>query len=121
MAYLLGELEQKVMDVLWSSENPVKVADVQNTLGDKYAYTTIMTVLKRLCEKELLDRKMEGNVYYYCALKCRSDFAGKKLGHLFSQIVNSYGDLAISKFVDALSQSPEDIKILKDYLKKSED
>ena len=65
---LLGGLEQKIMDVLWLSSVPLKPADVKEKIAGDSAYTTIMTVLKRMADKKLLSRKKISNVFVYAPL-----------------------------------------------------
>ena len=44
----LGELERRVMDVLWDSEiTPLTGREVADQLPDR-AYTTVLTILERL-------------------------------------------------------------------------
>ena len=52
----LGELEQAVMDHLWSSPEPQTVRQVHEPLSTHrdLAYTTVMTVLQRLAKKNLV-------------------------------------------------------------------
>jgi predicted transcriptional regulator len=95
---LLGGLEQKIMEVLWASSVPLKPAAVQAQMSEPYAYTTIMTVLKRMTDKKLVKRVLEGNVYTYVAAISKADFATSSLSDLFERIFHSYGDFARSAF-----------------------
>jgi len=56
------------MDVLWLSSVPLKPADVKAKIAGDSAYTTIMTVLKRMADKKLLSRKKISNVFVYAPL-----------------------------------------------------
>ncbi|MCA9385619.1 BlaI/MecI/CopY family transcriptional regulator [Candidatus Dojkabacteria bacterium] len=116
---LLGELEQRIMDIIWSHDNALKPAQVLDELDCGLAYTTIMTVMKRLVEKDVLKRYKCGNYYCYTAKKSKEDLAEKSLPFLFQDIVSSYGELAIAQFVDTLRNSPKDIELLKEYVEKS--
>jgi predicted transcriptional regulator len=67
-----GHLENIVLNALWSMEESDKihidVSDVQNTINSdsqKWAYTTIKTVLDRLVEKEEAIRIKIGKKYFY--------------------------------------------------------
>ena len=52
----LGELERKVMDVLWDSmHEPLTGREVADHLPDR-AYTTVLTILERLRRKRLVER-----------------------------------------------------------------
>ncbi len=116
MASILGDLEQKVINVLWNSEKPLKPSEVLEQLDGKYAYTTIMTVLSRMSAKGILKRKKVGKAYAYCSVKDKEQFAKNKLGNFYDEVLGNYGNLAISQFVDTVKDDPENIKALQEYL-----
>lgn len=116
---LLGKLEQKIMLVLWEAKTALKPGQVNEKLNHKYAYTTVMTVLKRLTIKKLLRRKRNGRAYLYSPLKNKELFAKNRLGGFFSEVINDFGNLAISQFVDSVKKNQENLKLLKEYLKKN--
>lgn len=60
----LGELEREVMDAAWR-QGEVSVRDVHVALGERLAYTTVMTTLGRLHRKGLLARAKDGRAYRY--------------------------------------------------------
>ncbi len=68
----LGPLEQEVMGCLWNEKN-VSVTEVHECIQKrrKIAYTTIMTIMTRLTEKDFLTRKMEGKAYLYSPKKSK--------------------------------------------------
>jgi predicted transcriptional regulator len=63
----LGELEERVMHVLWRRQNPSTVREVfeQVTTDRDLAYTTVMTVMDRLWRKGLLRRESRGRAFEY--------------------------------------------------------
>lgn len=113
---MLGELEQKIMDVIWSAKKPLKPAEVQKQLADELAYTTVMTVMKRLSDKRILKRKRAGKVFFYEPVKCKEEYASNNLNDHYNKILASFGDLAISHFVDTVEGNPQDLRLLKKYL-----
>lgn len=106
------------MDVLWQSSVPLKPAQVLEKLDHAYAYTTIMTVLKRMVDKKVLKRKLNGKVYYYCPVSCKQKFVESNLQNIYGDLVSSYGEVAISNFVDVLKNNKKDLEMLKAYLAK---
>ncbi|MFT4294937.1 MAG: BlaI/MecI/CopY family transcriptional regulator [Micropruina sp.] len=64
---VFGELEQAVMDVLWSSPTALSVRAVQAALAGEreLAYTTVMTVMDRLAKKGQLLRELDGRAWHY--------------------------------------------------------
>ncbi len=61
---IFGELELKVMNVLWEKKE-ASVFDVQNSIGKDVAYTTILTVLSRMFTKGMVDRSKVGKNYVF--------------------------------------------------------
>jgi predicted transcriptional regulator len=53
---VLGPLEAEIMAVIWKREKST-ILDVMSRLSRPYAYTTIVTTLKRLAAKGLLKRE----------------------------------------------------------------
>lgn len=67
MEKTLGPLEMQVLGLLGPGEE-LSVADFQKRLrseGHEYAYTTVMTVLKRLHDKGVVRRQKQGRQHVY--------------------------------------------------------
>ena len=60
----MGKLERETMDEVWRQKE-VNVRAVEIALGERVAYTTIMTTLDRLYKKGFLDRRKEGRAFFY--------------------------------------------------------
>ncbi|PIU69289.1 hypothetical protein COS81_00550 [candidate division WWE3 bacterium CG06_land_8_20_14_3_00_42_16] len=116
---LLGSLEQKIMNILWESETPLKPSEVLLRLENKVAYTTVMTVLSRLYDKGLLKRQKGGKAYVYTFQKSKQKFARSRLDKLYHQVLDNYGEFAISQFVDTLKKNENDLNALEEYLKNT--
>ncbi len=115
---MLGPLEQQVMEILWSSKEPLKPQEVKNNLKGDYAYTTVMTILKRLTDKNFACRQLAGKAFLYAPCHCQEEFVKTNLTGIYNGLVHSYGKLAISQFVDSLKSNQADINSLKAYLNK---
>ena len=64
----LGDLEQRIMAVLWEVPGQrLTGREVADALGE-YAYTTVATVLDRLVHKELVRRRMDGGKIHFSAV-----------------------------------------------------
>jgi len=113
---MLGVLQAKIMNIVWEAGRPIKPAEVLEKLGDDHAYTTVMTVLKRLYEKKILNRKLAGKVYLYSPVACREKFVEANLRGIFGDLVNSYGQAAIANFVNVVKNNQDDVDLLKKYL-----
>lgn len=59
-----GELECLIIQKV-KEKKKVSVVDVQSSFKEKVAYTTIMTVMNRLCEKKVLSREKKERHFLY--------------------------------------------------------
>ncbi len=98
-----GELENQVLEILWSHDGPMTPRDVHDALcvDRKLAYTTPMTILVRLWEKGLLVRERSGRAFAYRPVLSRDESAAARM----RQVLATAGDhsLALSRFVESLS------------------
>jgi predicted transcriptional regulator len=70
----LGELERRVMDVLWDSEAKALTGrEVADQLPDR-AYTTVLTILERLRRKSLVERTTNGRTHRFAAADTREAY-----------------------------------------------
>ena len=95
---MLGGLEQKIMETLWSSSVPLKPSEVLAKIDGGQAYTTIMTVLKRMTDKKIVKREMKNRVYLYQAAEDKCDFASGALDDLFTRLFSAYGEHTVTAF-----------------------
>jgi predicted transcriptional regulator len=64
----LGQLERRVMGILWESgDHEVSVREVSGSLPE-YAYTTVATILDRLVHKGLLTRRRDGRTIRFATV-----------------------------------------------------
>jgi predicted transcriptional regulator len=105
----LHELESEVMDEVWQrgeSEVSVRAAmDALNARAEKpRAYTTYMTILARLHTKGLLTRRREGKTDFYAAALSRADYEDRRAQAGVDELVERYGDVALSHFARQMAQ-----------------
>jgi predicted transcriptional regulator len=100
-----GPLESEVMDAVWAAGAAVSVREVVDALnegrGEPLAYTTVMTVMNRLADKQALARSPAGRSYVYEAT------APDPAGIAVKNVIRTYGDEAMAHFVDEARADPE--------------
>lgn len=63
--YRLGDLQLRIMRVLWKS-GPASVAEVKGRLGGgRLAYTTVATMLRKMEDRGLVRHRQEGRRFIY--------------------------------------------------------
>jgi len=99
-----GPLESDVMDAVWRAARPVAVREVVDDLNrsrsEPLAYTTVMTVMSRLADKDALGRRKVGRGYVYEAS------APDAAGIAVKDVLRAYGDVAVAHFVDEARADP---------------
>ena len=74
-----GELETDVLRALWKLDRPSSPSDVIESMSTDLAYTSIATILGRLCDKGLAKRKRSGRAFEYEAASSEADLTAKRL------------------------------------------
>ncbi len=118
----LGALEGQVMQVLWEHSG-LTVREVAGRLPGKRnrAYTTVMTVMNRLFEKGLLERRLTGRAYVYGAKVSQEDFAALVSRRLIRGLLNDFGDAAVAHFVGEMRDlGPGEFEKLKKLVSEEE-
>ncbi len=101
---LLGPLEWRVLEALWSRESAASVRDLRPAFSE-IAYTTLMTTLDRLHRKGVLTRIKQGRAFFYTPALSRVDFEAEQAAHVLrAALENGGATLAplLSCFVDAV-------------------
>ncbi len=109
----MGALEDEIMVYLWAIDAAATPADVHQAVAPELAYTTVMTVLTRLWQKDLLIRDRQGRAYSYRPVQSEADH---RAGRMQTTLVDADDRSAVlSSFVASLDA--KDAKTLKKLLK----
>jgi len=105
----LGELERKVMEVLWA--DPGASATVRQVAADLpgYAYTTVLTVLDRLQHKGLVTRTKDGRAFRYAAASSREEYTADLMREALGAATDR--DAVLVRFAETVS--PAEAAILR--------
>jgi predicted transcriptional regulator len=108
-----GGLEQEVLGALVAAGRPMTPAQVRDALGGSLAYTTVTTVLARLCEKGRLTREPAGRGFAYTAVADDAQVTAWQM----QRLLGARGDRArvLARFAGTLSA--EDERLLVDLLR----
>lgn len=104
---VLHELEAEIMDEVWRHDEPTTVKLVMDALNRKAkpprAYTTYMTVMRRLDDKGLLSRERSGRHDSYRPTLTREEYQERRAGAEVRGLVDQFGDVALAHFARSLS------------------
>ncbi len=111
---LLGPLEAELVRAAWEAGRPVSVRDILERVNggrsSPLAYTTVMTVMSRLADKDVMRRHKEGRGYIYepvvadpAALAVRS-------------VMRDFGEAAMAQFAEEAKSDPRVVRRLRRLL-----
>jgi predicted transcriptional regulator len=106
----LFDLEAEIMEVVWSQGwDGFTVTDVHEHLvaQREIAYTTVMTTLSRLYDKELLSREKDGRRYIYQARMTRSEFIEAMTREVLSSLPPVGQETAVALLVERVAEADE--------------
>jgi predicted transcriptional regulator len=105
-------LEGDVLAVLWAASEPLAPGDVLAALGADLAYTTVMTILVRLCDKGVIERTKVGRAYAYRPVVGETEVVAGRVGRLLAH--GNDRAAVLQGFIDSLQ--PEDEAMLRAML-----
>ena len=108
----LGDLERAVMDTLWESSTPQTVRQVHAALSRdrSIAYTTVMTVLRRLAGKGVVRQLRDDRAHRYVASRSRDQLvAGLMVDALGQAAEQSDRHAALVHFVTQVGADEVDV------------
>ncbi len=105
----LGELETHVMDLLWERDE-ASVQEVRRALAPdrELAYTTVLTVLSRLYDKGLVERRKEGRAYIYSAATPRDEVSAPILERLVKRLFGGSRSRAVAQLLQGGEEIPDE-------------
>jgi predicted transcriptional regulator len=98
-----GPLEAKIMDVLWNDVE-MTIKDVQQALElEKLTnFNTVMTVMNRLVDKQVLRKRTEGRSFLYQPVLSREEFLNTQSKEMTNELMDEFGSVVVSHMLDAL-------------------
>lgn len=92
------------MNAAWSADGPLSVQEAAEGVGGGN-YKTVMTVLNRLVEKDMLAREMSGRAYRYRPAILRASFLRAAADGLVRDYLASFGPDAAGHLAEAAGAS----------------
>jgi predicted transcriptional regulator len=103
-----GELESAILETLWQSKKPLSSIQILEKLNtkDDLALTTVLTVLSRLMDKDLVTREPgDGRAHLYQAKQSKAEHTASLMLTLVAESKNPA--LAFSHFANGLTTAQQ--------------
>lgn len=105
-----GPLEAKIMDILWNDVE-MTIKDVQQVLDREKMtnFNTVMTVMNRLVEKGILQKRVEGRSSLYRPIQTRVEFLNTQSKEMTNELMDEFGNVVVSHMLDALEDVDDEL------------
>ncbi|MFB7308175.1 BlaI/MecI/CopY family transcriptional regulator [Streptomyces sp. NPDC056192] len=100
-----GKREAEVLAVLRSAQEPLTPRAVREAMDDDLSYSTVVTILTRLYEKDVLTRVPRGRAFAYAPATDEPGFAARRMRQAMEEVPDR--ETVLSRFVDDLSSGDE--------------
>lgn len=117
MKITLAEREAQLMDALWD-HGPSTVNEVQARLADELAYTTVLTMLRKLEAKGYVGHEEEGRAHRYHALIDRAAAQEGALAALVTRLFKGSSDALLLHLVAREKLSAKQVERIEAQLRK---
>ena len=109
---LLGDRELDVMAVLWELGSGT-VAEVRDKLPADLAYTTVLTILRNLEEKEFVTHEAEGRAHRYFPRVAQQTARKNVLTRLVDKLFQGSPEQLVAHLVEEHDLSADELKKLR--------
>ncbi|MDJ1371619.1 BlaI/MecI/CopY family transcriptional regulator [Gulosibacter molinativorax] len=119
----LGELEKRLMELLWAADGPQTAIELRAGLdtgepganGKPYpAITTVLTVLSRLEKKQLVKRERDTRPHRYQPVRSQADYVADLMHEALS--ASGQRDAVLARFIGRVD--PSEAETLRQLLSK---
>lgn len=106
LAKVLGDLEARVMRVVWDSGEPIPARGVHDVVIESHevAPLTVITVLNKLVMKGLLRREKRDDLFHYQACWSEEEFMAHASRRVVEGVLAFEPDVVAASFVDVLAE-----------------
>jgi predicted transcriptional regulator len=116
----LTEQELEIMKIVWDRENTT-VRDVYEVLLErrKVAYTTVMTMMKILEQKQYLKKKLADRAFVYRPAQPKGKVIGDMVREFVNRVFNGSAEPLLVHLVQEHDLSAEDVEEIARLRRKS--
>lgn len=103
-----GPLEANIMEYLWDkNEQSIKAVQQSLELDKPINFNTVMTVMNRLVEKGILEKRSEGRLSLFRPVQSKAEFLEEQSKKLTENLLDEFGGTVISHMLDAMKDADQ--------------
>lgn len=115
----ISDAEHEIMEIIWNEDGEVTTADIIEKLGEEnfWKHTTILTLAKRLVDKNVLKVRKEKRVNYYSPKITKDEYKSYQANGLIEDMYDGSVKSLVASLYDNKRIDEKDIKELKDWIR----
>jgi predicted transcriptional regulator len=116
----ISDAELEVMEVLWSSSDPMTATEVADRIGSGrgWSLATVKTMLSRLSAKGAIAFSEEGRRYLYSPAIARDSYVGRESRRFVDQLFGGRISPLVARLAEEDALDEEDIAAIEAILKE---
>lgn len=118
LASKISDSELEVMKYLWEIDKPVTIAEIRKAMQvrSNWEYSTIKTLLRRLCEKGVVVAEKR-TVFYYRPLVAKDEYKEYTTQSLINRLYAGSAKNLVASLIGSSTLSDQDIDELRKMFK----
>ncbi len=115
----LGRMELQIMNVVWE-RGEATVHDVKDALsrGKKPAYSTVLTMMRKLEAKGYLEHEVDERTYVYRPTITRRSVRHSMLGDLLDRLFEGSPQLLVSSLIEQKRVSDKELREIRKLIRE---
>jgi predicted transcriptional regulator len=116
----ISDAELEVMEVLWSSSDPLTATDVADRISAErgWSLATVKTMLSRLSAKGAIGFSEEGRRYLYTATIARDSYVGRESRRFVDQLFGGRLSPLVARLAEEQALDEDDIAAIEKILRE---
>lgn len=116
----ISDAEYEIMEIIWNEDREVTTADIIEKLGEDnfWKHTTILTLAKRLVDKNVLNVRKEKRVNYYSPNISKDEYKSYQADGFIENMYGGSIKSLVASLYDNKKIDENDLKELKDWIRR---
>lgn len=116
----ISDAEYEIMKIIWNESEEVTSADIIEKLGKDnfWKHTTILTLAKRLVDKNVLNIRKEKRINYYSPKISKDEYKSYQANGFIEEMYDGSIKSLVASLYDNKKIDEEDLKELKNWIRR---
>jgi len=116
----ISDAEYEIMEIVWNAGREVTTAEIIEKLGENnfWKNTTVLTLAKRLVDKNVLKVRKEKRVNYYSPRIAKEEYKAYQANEFIENVYNGSIKSLVASLYDNKRIDENDLKELKEWIRR---